>query len=62
MRLRTRLLVARPCRRWKSVYFSFTDFAQADAAVQTYMPALPTGSTVAPQVFYFEPQGLWYGR
>jgi glycosyl hydrolase family 62 len=45
---------------YKSVYFSFSDFAQADAAPQIYMPSLPTGSTVAPQVFYFAPQGLWY--
>lgn len=45
---------------WKSVYFNFSDLSQAGAAAQTYMPSLPTGSTVAPQVFYFAPQGLWY--
>jgi hypothetical protein len=45
---------------WKSVYLNFTDFAEADAAPQIYMPNLPTGGTVAPQVFYFAPQNLWY--
>ena len=45
---------------YKSVYTSFSDFAEADAAPQVYMPELPTGSTVAPEVFYFAPQNLWY--
>lgn len=45
---------------WKSVYLSFTDFAQADAAPQAYMPSLATGATVAPQVFFFAPQNRWY--
>jgi len=45
---------------WKSVYLSFNDLSQADSAAQIYMPTWATGSTVAPQVFYFEPQGLWY--
>ena len=45
---------------WKSVYLNFTDFAQATAAAQTYMTSLTTGSTVAPQVFYFAPQNRWY--
>jgi hypothetical protein len=45
---------------WRSVYLSFTNLAEADAAPQTYMPQLATGSTVAPQVFYFAPQNLWY--
>lgn len=45
---------------WKSVYFNFTDWAEADAAPQTFMQDLPTGNTVAPQVFYFAPQNMWY--
>lgn len=45
---------------YKSVYLSFSDFSQAAQAQQVYMPDLPTGSTVAPQVFYFEPQNRWY--
>jgi hypothetical protein len=45
---------------WKSVYLNFTDLAQADAAPQTFMQTLPTGNTVAPQIFFFEPQNLWY--
>jgi hypothetical protein len=45
---------------YKSVYLSFSDFSQADAAEQIYMPNLPTGSTVAPEVFYFAPQNRWY--
>jgi hypothetical protein len=45
---------------WKSVYLSFTDFAEADAAPQAYMPSWSTGSTVAPQVFFFTPHNKWY--
>lgn len=45
---------------YKSVYLSFSDIAEAGAAPQLYMPNLATGSTVAPQVFYFAPQNLWY--
>lgn len=42
---------------YESVYLSFSDFSPADTAVQTYMPELSTGSTVALQVFYFEAHG-----
>ena len=45
---------------WKSVYLSFTDFDQAGAATQTPMDNWATGSTVAPQVFFFRPHNLWY--
>jgi hypothetical protein len=45
---------------WKSVYLNFNDLAQADAAPQTFMQTMPTGNTVAPQIFFFEPQNLWY--
>jgi hypothetical protein len=45
---------------WRSVYLSFTDFSQADAAPQSYMGSWATGSTVAPQVFYFRPHNKWY--
>ncbi|WP_437623900.1 non-reducing end alpha-L-arabinofuranosidase family hydrolase [Sorangium sp. So ce1151] len=45
---------------WQSVYLNFTDFPQAPAAEQHYMAGWPTGSTVAPQVFYFRPHNKWY--
>jgi hypothetical protein len=45
---------------WKSVYLSFTDFSQADGAPQSYMATWATGSTVAPQVFFFRPHNKWY--
>ncbi|XYI02397.1 non-reducing end alpha-L-arabinofuranosidase family hydrolase [Sorangium sp. So ce1128] len=45
---------------WQSVYLNFTDFPQANAAEQHYMQSWPTGSTVAPQVFYFRPHNKWY--
>jgi len=45
---------------WKSVYLNFTDFAQADSAPQSSMATWSTGSTVAPQVFFFAPQNKWY--
>lgn len=43
-------------------YMSFTDFSQADAAQVFYLEdsAIGTGYRAAPQVFYFEPDGLWY--
>ncbi|KYF79085.1 alpha-L-arabinofuranosidase [Sorangium cellulosum] len=45
---------------WQSMYLNFTDFSQANAAEQHYMAGWPTGSTVAPQVFYFRPHNKWY--
>ncbi|TKX20907.1 glycosyl hydrolase family 62 protein [Elsinoe australis] len=44
------------------VYFSFTDFAQANASTFTYLDQTPigTGYRAAPEVFYFAPQELWY--
>lgn len=45
---------------WGSVYFNFADWAQADSAPQTYMRNTTMGNAVAPQVFYFQPHGLWY--
>jgi hypothetical protein len=44
------------------VYFNFTDFAQANAAPFFYLDqsAIGTGYRAAPEVFYFEPQKLWY--
>jgi len=44
------------------VYFSFTDFSQANAATFHYLDQTPigTGYRAAPQVFYFAPQSLWY--
>ncbi|WP_437818109.1 non-reducing end alpha-L-arabinofuranosidase family hydrolase [Sorangium sp. So ce1078] len=45
---------------WQSVYLNFTDFPQANSVEQHYMANWPTGSTVAPQVFYFRPHNKWY--
>ncbi|WP_437527501.1 non-reducing end alpha-L-arabinofuranosidase family hydrolase [Sorangium sp. So ce726] len=45
---------------WSSVYLNFTDFAQASSAPQQHMASWPTGSTVAPQVFFFRPHNKWY--
>ncbi|MGK4006883.1 non-reducing end alpha-L-arabinofuranosidase family hydrolase [Sorangium sp. So ce1036] len=45
---------------WQSVYLNFPDFSQANSAQQHYMAGWPTGSTVAPQVFYFRPHNKWY--
>ncbi|MGK3966803.1 non-reducing end alpha-L-arabinofuranosidase family hydrolase [Sorangium sp. So ce118] len=45
---------------WQSVYLNFTDFSEAASAEQHYMASWPTGSTVAPQVFYFRPHNKWY--
>ncbi|KAF2478387.1 glycosyl hydrolase family 62 protein [Lindgomyces ingoldianus] len=44
------------------VYFSFTDFAEANSAEFHYLDQTPIGSgyRAAPQVFYFAPQSLWY--
>ncbi|KAF2815794.1 uncharacterized protein BDZ99DRAFT_505478 [Mytilinidion resinicola] len=44
------------------VYLSFTDFSQADSATFNYLDQTPisSGYRAAPQVFCFEPQGLWY--
>lgn len=44
---------------YRSMYTSFSDFAQASTANQTTFA--PGGrSTVAPQVFFFKPQNKWY--
>jgi hypothetical protein len=44
------------------VYFNFTDFSKANAAPFFYLDqsAIGTGYRAAPEVFYFEPQKLWY--
>ncbi|KAH8426499.1 uncharacterized protein LDX57_004234 [Aspergillus melleus] len=44
------------------VYLSFSDFSQAASAEFHYLDQTPigTGYRAAPQVFYFEPQQLWY--
>lgn len=44
------------------VYFSFTDFSQANSATFYYLDgtAIGSGYRAAPQVFYFKPKGLWY--
>lgn len=44
---------------WSGVSFNFTDWAQADAAPQTYLGSTPLGGTVAPTLFYFTPKNLW---
>ncbi|HVV17293.1 MAG TPA: non-reducing end alpha-L-arabinofuranosidase family hydrolase [Polyangia bacterium] len=44
---------------WSGVSFNFTDWAQADAAPQTYLGSTPLGATVAPTLFYFTPKNLW---
>ncbi|WP_231134292.1 non-reducing end alpha-L-arabinofuranosidase family hydrolase [Motilibacter deserti] len=47
---------------WNIAYTSFTDWADADEAPHYYLDqsAIGRGYRAAPQVFYFEPQGLWY--
>ncbi len=45
---------------WGGIYTSFSDWSQADSAQQVDMSTTPAGSSVAPQVFYFEPQNKWY--
>ncbi|KAF7594222.1 hypothetical protein BBP40_009773 [Aspergillus hancockii] len=44
------------------VYFSFTDFSQANSATFHYLDQSPIGAgyRAAPQVFYFQPHRLWY--
>ncbi|KAL4893899.1 glycosyl hydrolase family 62-domain-containing protein [Aspergillus ambiguus] len=44
------------------VYLSFTDFNRASSAPFHYLDQTPvgTGYRAAPQVFYFEPDKLWY--
>ncbi|KAK0702238.1 putative alpha-L-arabinofuranosidase [Lasiosphaeris hirsuta] len=44
------------------VYMSFTDFDKANSAEFHYLDqsSIGTGYRAAPQVFYFEPQQLWY--
>ncbi|XXX75588.1 non-reducing end alpha-L-arabinofuranosidase family hydrolase [Sorangium sp. So ce134] len=49
-----------PGNGWQSMYLNFTDIPEANAAEQHYMANWPTGSTVAPQVFYFRPHNKWY--
>lgn len=44
---------------WSGVNFNFADWAQADAAPQTYMGGTPAGATVAPDLFYFTPKNIW---
>jgi hypothetical protein len=48
--------------RWGMVYFNFTDWKDADKAEQVVLDKFPqfSGYACAPQVFYFEPQKLWY--
>ncbi|KAF9064881.1 putative alpha-L-arabinofuranosidase precursor [Rhodocollybia butyracea] len=44
------------------VYFTFTDFNQAEASTFHYLDATPigVGYRAAPQVFFFAPQNKWY--
>ncbi|CAG7849216.1 Alpha-L-arabinofuranosidase C; AltName: Full=Xylanase C; Flags: Precursor [Serendipita indica DSM 11827] len=44
------------------VYFSFSDFSQANSATFYYLDQTPIGSgyRAAPQVFFFAPQNKWY--
>lgn len=45
---------------WKSFYTNFGDWGQAGNAPQTSFVGTRVNNMVAPQVFYFEPHGLWY--
>ncbi|KAK5736919.1 hypothetical protein LTR17_007063 [Elasticomyces elasticus] len=47
---------------YNMVYITFTDFADAGSASFYYLDQSPigTGYRAAPEVFYFEPQKLWY--
>jgi hypothetical protein len=47
---------------WNMVHFAFEDFSSAAAAPHDYMDATPgfSGYHCAPNLFYFEPDGLWY--
>src|ERR1700712_4492675 len=44
------------------VYLNFTDFNQANSAPFYYLDqsGIGKGYRAAPEVFFFEPQGLWY--
>jgi endo-1,4-beta-xylanase len=47
---------------YNMVYLNFTDWSQAASATHHYLDqsAIGPGYRAAPEVFYFEPQGLWY--
>ncbi|KAH9107167.1 hypothetical protein AeMF1_017436 [Aphanomyces euteiches] len=47
---------------YNMVYFSFKDFALANQATFYYLVNTPIGPgyRAAPELFYFEPQNLWY--
>jgi endo-1,4-beta-xylanase len=47
---------------YNMVYLNFTDWSQAASATHHYLDrsAIGTGYRAAPEVFYYEPQGLWY--
>jgi endo-1,4-beta-xylanase len=47
---------------YNMVYFSFTDWSQASSATHYYLDqsGIGAGYRAAPEVFYYEPQGLWY--
>lgn len=44
---------------WNSVYLNFTDWSNArNAQISNFRPG--NSSTIAPQVFFFEPENRWY--
>ncbi|BCE03256.1 non-reducing end alpha-L-arabinofuranosidase family hydrolase [Marinicellulosiphila megalodicopiae] len=45
---------------WASAYINFSDWASAGSSVQVPMAGTAVGNSIAPQVFYFEPQDKWY--
>ena len=45
---------------YKSMYTSFTDWNNAQAAPHISMNGTTVGNSVAPQVFYFRPHNKWY--
>ncbi|MGO1296402.1 MAG: non-reducing end alpha-L-arabinofuranosidase family hydrolase [Vibrio sp.] len=45
---------------WGGVYLNFSDWRQAGSATQVDMSTTRAGNTVAPQVFFFEPENRWY--
>ena len=47
---------------YNMVYFNFTDWSQAANAAHYYLDrsAIGTGYRAAPEVFFYEPQNLWY--
>lgn len=47
---------------YNMVYFNFTDWSQAASATHHYLDrsAIGTGYRAAPQVFFYEPDNLWY--